>query len=711
MKRRPSKSREHDRAPVGGPRRAHLQHLDRLGPNDERLVAHVPDEVDVRGRRSPLCENVHVVHGSTRRPGRRRHCGDARRRRPARAQPPPARPGATAGRAAGEQEREQQRAREQRAPRVLRQVVDGRAEHERRAREQAGGERPRARERDPREHGQPGEQRDQHRGAQLRELVRGERQHDLDPGRGRVARARPPGRRAAQPADGQLAGGQPGRGERGAARARAARGAGPRAARRAPASSPAAAIAASLGVESAGQLQVARVQQPERRRRARTAAPRQARSRYGARTGSSATGSRSGRRSSCTRAPAASQRGQRLGVARQTRGRSSTGRSRRRRAAVALTAPTTVGGAGRDDLDALGGQARRSARRRDARRSAVRAPATAGRRLRSLALGRLAVAAGDDQPHAPRLGVRLRRRARSAAASASSKLESGALPTSAEARASRTTASSIAGGVVELLDHQAAAMRRRGPVHAAQRLAGLVLAHAVQLVPAAAAAAAARGRPRGRCRASRSGSSSGAASTVSDVLPRVASTRRARPKGSSRTSSAGAELAHAALERAELVAPAQHAQTAGRDRPQRARRTAARLAERAAPLRAPSSGRSSTCDAHPLARVGEGRQRAQRDVRPAGQADPDAREQRPRPRAPRRAARPPASRRAARRPARRDRRPSSGAPARGQRSRARAPFTAARAPARAARRRPRRRPPALRPRAAAGGRARRARAP
>ena len=60
--------------------------------------------------------------------------------------------------------------------------------------------------------------------------------------------------------------------------------------------------------------------------------------------------------------------------------------------------------------------------------------------MRSLALAGSLVA-GDDERHAARVGVRALDE-RPAAATASSKLESGGVPTSAEARASSTTASS-----------------------------------------------------------------------------------------------------------------------------------------------------------------------------------------------------------------------------------------------------------------------------
>ena len=155
-------------------------------------------------------------------------------------------------------------------------------------------------------------------------------------------------------------------------------------------------------------------------------------------------------------------------------------------------------------------------------------------------------------------------------------------------------------------------MGGRGPVHAAQRLAGLVLAHAVQLVPAAAqpparegdVAAAAEHRPRAARAA--------AASTVSDVLPRVASARRASPNGSSRTSSrrpARARRARAGRARSSRAARADRRSCTGRSAhtgPPPASRNAAAATARA--LQRPQLD----LHAHPLARVRERRQRAQR---------------------------------------------------------------------------------------------------
>ncbi len=141
-----------------------------------------------------------------------------------------------------------------------------------------------------------------------------------------------------------------------------------------------------------------------------------------------------------------------------------------------------IGGAGRDDFDALGGQAadqlagRTLAARPRARQQPPGGDALAG-------AGGLAVTAGDDEPHASGVGVRLRheglgRSQRELEARARS-------PADVGGRARVQDDGDLIGcGVVQLLHHQAAAVGRRGPVHSAQRLAGLVLAHAVQLVPA-----------------------------------------------------------------------------------------------------------------------------------------------------------------------------------------------------------------------------------
>ena len=124
-------------------------------------------------------------------------------------------------------------------------------------------------------------------------------------------------------------------------------------------------------------------------------------------------------------------------------------------------------------------------------------------------------------------------------------------------------------------------MRGRGPVHAAQRLARLVLAHAVQLVAAAAQPLAHAQRVAGagerrlrelerRC----------------DHRQRGAAARRVEPAREAERvladQLARAELVQPAPQRPELVAAAQHAQAAADDGPQRAGLLHPVLAERRA---------------------------------------------------------------------------------------------------------------------------------
>ena len=183
----------------------------------------------------------------------------------------------------------------------------------------------------------------------------------------------------------------------------------------------------------------------------------------------------------------------------------------------------------------------------------------------------------------------------------------------------------ISGRVVQLLDHEATAVGRRGPVHAAQRLPRLVLAHAMQLVTAAAQPVSREGDV-----AVAAEHRLGELERRSQHRQRRAATRDIDPPGKAEGVFAHelrrAELEQAPFEWAKLVAPAQAAQAAGRVGPQRADWPSACLAERRAPA-ARAFQRSQLHEhAHALTRMGERRERAQRDVRSARQADPGARE-------------------------------------------------------------------------------------
>ena len=168
-------------------------------------------------------------------------------------------------------------------------------------------------------------------------------------------------------------------------------------------------------------------------------------------------------------------------------------------------------------------------------------------------------------------------------------------------------------------------MGGRGPVHPAQRLARLVLAHAVQLVAAAAHALAHAQRVAGaserrvrelerRCDHREHGAAAGRVEPARET-ERILADQLAR-----------AELVQPAPQRPELVAAAQHAQPAADDGPQRAGLLHPVLAERRAARPCPRERSQLDLDRDALTGAGERRQAAHRNVRAAGEADPDARD-------------------------------------------------------------------------------------
>ncbi len=318
------------------------------------------------------------------------------------------------------------------------------------------------------------------------------------------------------------------------------------------------------------------------------------------------------------------QRRERLGVARSA-GVEARRIDRNDAEATGAHGAHQIGGPRRDDLDALGGDARQQL----AGRTLSRRPGTREQSPHRCALegaNRLALASRDDQPYAPGIRVRLPHQC---IGGGQRELEAGVRGTADLGRGAsvQDDGELIAGRVVQLLDHETTAVGRRGPVHPAQRLARLVLAHAMQLVTAAAQPVTGEGdvavavehrlgelERRGEHRQRRA--------AARDVDP---------PRKAERVLThelRGSELEEAALERAELVGPAQDAQAAGRVRPQRTDGPPAGLTERRAPAARALQRPQLHEHSHTLTRVGKRRERAQRDVRAACQAHPGAREQR-----------------------------------------------------------------------------------
>ena len=432
----PVEAAEHDGAPVGRARRAHLQHLDRLRRVGERLVAHVPDEADGRGaigRAARTSRSSRAAPpGATppaRRSSRRRSAGRAPCTQPRPAAPPPAglpvRRNASSSAAAAS------------APRILRQVVDRGADRERQRREQAGDERPRADEPELGERRQPRRSTGDQTAARSSGWLVGRTAAPPAPRPTVHPASDPPSPRAARPGRRRVAGRDPGSHERcGRERqakprrrpARTATGwARPRA-RRARRASPSRAPGPGDRARAAGR----------RAPRARTAPSGRAWNKKRPRTATGAGRSRARRRSSTTRKPAARSAfraaASRASEGSKPEGSMATTPSRRARYvanAAGQIVTTSMCSAASFGQQLAPGSARHSRRARASRRRTA---------VRSLAL------AGSAWP--PAITSRTRREsacARStsaaAAATASSKLESGGVPTSAEERASSTTAS------------------------------------------------------------------------------------------------------------------------------------------------------------------------------------------------------------------------------------------------------------------------------
>ena len=316
---------------------------------------------------------------------------------------------------------------------------------------------PRADQREPGERGEPREERDQHGRAQLRALVRRERQHHLNPGRRRVCEltGQAAERRARR---GPVAGGEP----RGDERRRCEREQSDRRpARRATSAGAVArtAIAASLGVESAGVCRSRACSSPNAPASTKSSARHAKRAVGPGRRGRGERGLGLGTPQLLHAHARRAQRRERVCVARHRRVEA-------RRVDGDDSEPPCADGAediagpARDHLDALG----REPREQLARRPLAARPRTSSNRrtaVRSLALA--------GSPSAPATTSRTRLASACAcatrapaAASASSKLESGGAADLGRATRIEDDRELVARGIVQLLDHQAAAMRRRG---------------------------------------------------------------------------------------------------------------------------------------------------------------------------------------------------------------------------------------------------------